>query len=317
MNIFYFVMRMCMYFLIPLLVVALGGMFSERSGVLNIALEGIMVFSAFAGIMFTNYMQETISGQLLLVLAMLVSMVTGIAFTSLHAFAAITLKADQTISSTALNMFAPAFCIFVARVVHGVQHIQFNNTFRIESVPGFSKIPLLGPILFENAYITTYIGFGILIVASIVLFHTRFGLRLRACGENPQAADSLGVNVYKIRYAGVFISGALAGLGGLIYVVPTVSSYSCSVAGYGFLALSVLIFGQWQPVKIFLAALFFSLAMTVAAAYQSIEVLKEAGFPEVFYKCLPYIITLAVLVISSKNSRAPRSAGQPYDMGRR
>jgi len=317
MNIFEFIMRMSMYFLIPLLVVALGGMFSERSGVLNIALEGVMVFSAFAGIMFTNAMQDHMEGQWLLVLAMLVSMLTGIAFTALHAFAAITLKADQTISSTALNMFAPAFCIFIARAVHGVQHIQFNNTFRISSVPGLSKIPLLGPILFENTYITTYIGFLILAVSAVVLFYTRFGLRLRACGENPQAADSLGINVYRVRYTGVLISGALAGLGGLIYVVPTVSSYSCTVSGYGFLALSVLIFGQWHPVKVFLAALFFSLAMTVAAAYQSIPILYDIGLPEVFYKCLPYVITLAVLVISSKNSHAPKAAGEPYDMGRR
>lgn len=317
MNIFYFVMRSCLYFMIPLLVVALGGMFSERSGVLNIALEGIMVIGAFAGIMFTNAMQDTLSGQGLLFLAMLIAMITGVIYTALHAFASITLKADQTISSTALNMFAPAFCIFLARVVHGVQHIQFNNTFRIESVPVLSKIPILGPILFENTYITTFIGIGILIASSIVLFRTRFGLRLRACGENPQAADSLGINVYKMRYAGVFISGALAGLGGLIYVVPTVSSYSGSVAGYGFLALSVLIFGQWQPLKIFFAALFFSLAMTIASAYQSIDFLSSLGLPEVFYKCLPYMITLIVLAITSKNSNAPKAAGQPYDKGKR
>lgn len=313
----YFIIRMCLYSLIPLLIVALGGMFSERSGVLNIALEGIMIIGAFAGIMFTNAMQDKMSGQWLLVLAMLVAMGTGVLYTGLHAFASITLKADQTISSTALNMFAPAFCIFLARVVHGVQHIQFNNTFRIESVPVLSKIPILGPILFENAYITTYIGIGILIVSSIVLYKTRFGLRLRACGENPQAADSLGINVYKMRYAGVFISGALAGLGGLVYVVPTVSSYSCTVSGYGFLALSVLIFGQWQPLKIFLTALFFSLAMTVASSFQNLAFLANLGLPEVFYKCLPYAITLIVLAISSKNSHSPKAAGQPYDQGKR
>ncbi len=317
MNILSFILRMCMYFFIPLLVVSIGGMFSERGGVLNIALEGIMVVGAFAGIMFTNAMQDTIQGQGLLILAMLVAAVTGMAYTSLHAFAAINLKADQTISSTALNMFAPAFCIFFARVVHGVQHIQFNNTFRIQSVPVLSKIPIIGPALFENTYITTFIGFGILIVASIVINRTRFGLRLRACGENPQAADSLGINVYKMRWAGVLISGALAGIGGIIYVVPTVSSYSCTVSGYGFLALSVLIFGQWQPRKIFFAALFFSLAMTVASAYQSIPILSAAGLPDVFYKCIPYVITLIALAVSSKNSRAPRAAGQPYDQGKR
>ena len=152
-------------------------------------------------------------GQVQLLAAIIIAMVTGIVFSLTHAYAAINMKADQTISGTALNMFAPAFAIFVARVIQGVQQVQFINTFRIESVPVLGKIPFIGPLLFQNTYITTYLGIGILILSAVVLYKTRFGLRLRACGEHPHAADAAGINVYKMQYAGVAISGALAGLG--------------------------------------------------------------------------------------------------------
>ncbi|MDO5522093.1 MAG: ABC transporter permease, partial [bacterium] len=221
MDIFYFLIQQTMYFIIPLLIVALGGMFSERSGIVNIALEGIMTIGAFASILFINLFQDSMSGQMLLLLALVVAAVAGMIFSLFHAFASINMKADQTISGTALNMFAPAFAIFVARTLKGVQQIQFNNTFRIAEVPLLSKIPVIGDMFFKNTYITTYIGFLILIISTIVLYKTRFGLRLRACGEHPQAADSLGINVVRIRYAGVLISGALGGIGGLVFVIPT------------------------------------------------------------------------------------------------
>ena len=176
---------------------------------------------------------------------------------------------------------------------------------------------MLGPLFFQKTYITTYIGIAILIAAAFVLYKTRFGLRLRACGEHPQAADSVGVNVYRIRYAGVMISGALAGLGGLIFVVPTSTNFNATVSGYGFLALAVLIFGQWKPMRIFLAALFFGLMKTIAAAYSGIPLLKELRIPSDIYKMIPFIATLVVLAFSSKNSQAPRASGVPYDKGGR
>lgn len=223
MDTIFFLFQQMMFFSIPLLIVALGGMFSERSGVVNIALEGIMVMGAFCSIFFLNKTQSFMSGQGQLVLALLIAASAGLLFSLLHAYAAISLRSDQTISGTALNMFAPAFAIYMARTLqeNGVQQIQFANTFRIKHVPVLGDIPFLGPLLFQNTYITTYIGFVILVAAAIVLYKTRFGLRLRACGEHPQAADSVGINVYRIRYAGVLISGALAGMGGLIFVVPT------------------------------------------------------------------------------------------------
>lgn len=314
-----FLFRQTMFFAIPLLIVALGGMFSERSGVANIALDGIMIMGAFASVLFINQMQDKMSGQLLLILAVLVAAAAGTLFSLLHAYAAINMKSDQIISGTALNMFAPAFAIYVARTVqeNGVQQITFNNTFRIDAVPGLSKIPILGDLFFKDCYITTFIGFGILAAAAIVLYKTRFGLRLRACGEHPQAADSVGINVYKMRYAGVLISGALAGVGGLVFVVPTSTNFNATVAGYGFLALAVLIFGQWKPLRILLAAFFFGFFKAVASTSSGIPFLAGLGIPSDIYKMVPYIATLIVLAFTSRNSQAPRASGIPYDKGSR
>ncbi len=317
MSVIYFIFQQTMLFTIPLMVVALGGMFSERSGVVNIALEGIMIMGAFVSILFLNLTGTKLSGQLQLLIAIVISMVTGAVFSLTHAYAAINMKADQTISGTALNMFAPAFAIFVARVIQGVQQIQFSNTFRIESVPVLGKIPVLGPLLFQNTYITTYLGILILILSTVVLYKTKFGLRLRACGEHPQAADAAGINVYRMQYAGVVISGALAGLGGLVFLVPTSTNFNADVAGYGFLAIAVLIFGQWKPMKILGASLFFGLMKTIAAAYSGIPFLAGLGIPSYLYKMIPYIATMVVLMFTSKNSQAPRASGIPYDKGQR
>ncbi len=319
MSTVYFLVQQMMLFSIPLLIVALGGMFSERSGVVNIALEGIMVMGAFCSIFFINKMQNVMSGNLLLILAILVAAGSGVLFSMLHAYAAINMRADQTISGTALNMIAPAFAIYMARTLqaNGVQQITFMNTFRIKSVPLLGDIPVIGPLLFQNTYITTYLGIAILLIAAFVLYKTKFGLRLRACGEHPQAADSVGVNVYKIRYAGVAISGALGGLGGLVFVVPTSTNFNATVAGYGFLALAVLIFGQWKPMRILFAAFFFGLMKTIAASYSGLSFLKNLPIPSDVYKMIPYIATLIVLAFTSKNSQAPRASGVPYDKGSR
>ncbi len=317
MSTVYFIAQQTMYFAIPLLIVALGGMFSERSGIVNIALDGIMVVGAFAGIGFINIFQKTMSGQSLLLLAVLVAAAAGALFSLFHAFAAVNLKADQTISGTALNMFAPAFAVYTARMIQGVQQIQFKDTFYISKVPFFGDIPVIGPILFRNSYMTTYIGLAIALISYFVINHTRFGLRLRACGEHPQAADSVGINVYRIRYAGVIISGILAGIGGLTFVIPTSTNFNATVAGYGFLAIAVLIFGQWRTKKIFFAAFFFGIMKTFASAYSGIPFLKSLPISNEIYKMIPYIATLIVLTFSSKNSQAPRAEGIPYDKGSR
>ena len=317
MNVLYFIIQQTMYFAIPLLIVAIGAMYSERSGVINIALEGIMVMGAFVGIFFINIFQERISGQTLLILAVLIAGAVGGIFSLLHAFASINMKADQTISGTALNMFAPAFAIYAARMIQGSQQIPFTDTFYIAKVPVLGSIPVIGPMFFQNCYITTFIGIGIFLVAAFVIKKTRFGLRLRACGEHPGAADSVGVNVGRIRYAGVIISGVLAGIGGLVFVVPTSTNFNATVAGYGVLAIAVLSFGQWRSNKILMAAFFFGIMKTLASAYSAIPVLKSLPIPNEIYKTIPYVATLIVLIFSSKKSQAPRAEGIPYDKGSR
>ncbi len=319
MSTVYFLFQQTMFFAIPLLIVALGGMFSERGGVVNIALEGIMVIGAFFGIFFIKYMQagNIMSGNALFLTALVVAGVVGGLYSLLHAYASINMNSNQVISGTALNMFAPAFAIYVARMIQGVQQVQFKNQFRIASVPLLGDIPVIGRLFFKNTYISTYIGLLILVIATFVLYRTRFGLRLRACGEHPSAADSVGINVYKMRYAGVIISGILAGIGGFVFVIPTSTNFNADVAGYGFLALAVLIFGQWKPLKILGAAFFFGIAKTIAATYAIVPFLVNLGLSDYVYKMLPYVATLVLLSFTSKKSAAPKAAGEPYDKGAR
>jgi len=320
MDVFFFIAQATMFFVIPLLIVALGGMFSERSGIVNIALEGKMVMGAFTGVMFLTLFQSPdrdIMDQGILLLALLVAMATGIIMSLLHAFASINLKANQVISGIAINMFAPAFAIYTAIFYMDEQHISFINQFRIDSVPVLGNIPFLGPLLFQNTYITTYLGFLIFGISAFVLYKTKFGLRLRACGEHPQAADSVGINVVKMRYAGVLISGALAGMGGLIWVIPISTRFGGDVRGYGFLALAVLIFGAWKPLRILLAALFFGILQAISNSFSAIPFLLNLGIPAEFYNMVPYIATLVLLAFTSKNSQAPKAVGQPYDKGGR
>lgn len=317
METLYFLVQQTMFFSIPLLIVALGGMFSERSGVVNIALEGIMIMGAFSSILVISMFQDKLGGQPILIIAIVVAALTGVIISLAHAYAAINMKADQVISGTAINMFAPAFAIYVARMIRTVQQIPFVNQFRIEKVPVLGDIPVLGDLFFKNTYITTYLGFIILVAAWVVLYKTRFGLRLRSCGEHPQAADSVGISVYKMRYIGVMISGALAGVGGLVFVIPTSTNFNATVSGYGFLALAVLIFGQWKPSRILMAAFFFGLMKTIASAYSGIPFLASLGVPNDIYKMVPYVATLVVLAFTSKNSMSPRAAGVPYDKGSR
>lgn len=320
MNIVYFLFAQTLLFAIPLLVVALGGMFSERSGVINIALEGIMIFGGFFGIFFINIMQsqQIMSGQILLIIALLLSGLVGALFSLLHAFAAIHLKADQTISGTALNLFAPAFGIFIAKTIQdGVQSVMFENQFRISAVPVLSNIPLIGDLFFKNCYLTTFVGILVLVASYFFLMKTKTGLRLRSCGENPQASDAAGISVFKMRYLGVLISGFLAGMGGLIYILPISTEFNCNVAGYGFLALAVLIFGNWKPWRIAGAAFFFGATKTLAYSYNSIPFLTQLSLPGVTYKLIPYIATLILLAFTSKNSAAPKASGEPFDKGKR
>ncbi len=315
MSVVYFICQQMMYFVIPLTVVALAGMFSERSGVMNIALDGTMIIGAFCGAVFLNLTQDTWSGQGQFLCAMLIAAVAGMLFMALHAFASINLNAAQTISGISMNMIAPALAIFLARVLFGYQRVPYTNSFLIRSIPVLGDIPILGPMLFQNTYISTWIGIAIMIISQFVLYKTTFGLRLRACGEYPEAASSVGINVRKFRWIGVLISGLLAGMGGIIFIVPTSNMFSGNVAAYGFLAIAVLVFGQWKPTRIFLSALIFGFAKTISSGYSGIPFLASLNISPYVYKIIPYAFTILMLVISSRNPQAPRAVGKPYVKG--
>lgn len=304
--------------IIPLLVVGLGGLMSERSGVTNIALEGIMLIGGFVGILVISLIEDpNNTQQWVYLVGMLAGGLGGALFSALHAYASITMKADQTISATALNIFAPAFVIFFARTLFGQQQIFFKSVFKINKIPVLGDIPLIGEIFFQEVYISFYIGILLLILVWVLLYKTKLGLRIRAVGENPSAADSLGVNIYKLRYFSVISSGFLAGMGGVIFIATTSVGFDASVAGFGFLSLAVLIFGNWKPGRLLFAAVFFGLFRTISSSYSGIPFLANLNLPSEIYQMLPYVITLIVLAFFSKSTRPPKAIGQVYDQGKR
>lgn len=321
MDIVYYLIQNMLPVGIPLLLVALGGMFSERSGVVNIALEGIMLFGAFFGALFVYFVQGSGMGpQTILLLGMLVAAASGVVYSLLLSFAAVTMKANQVITGTSLNMLIPAMILLFSKMFFNSDGITTNMNFYIREIPILGKLPIIGPMFFQRTYLTVIIGFVFLAVAIILLYKTRFGLRLMACGEHPHAADSVGINVYKMRYAGVSISGILGGIGGFFYSVGVMDGNvngHTGVAGFGFLALAVMIFGQWKPIRIFLAAMFFAFLRTLAYSVSLIPFLANLEINQTYYKMLPYLATMVVLAFTSKKSRAPKAEGIPYDKSQR
>ena len=341
-----FLIQQTMLYAVPLMIVALAGVFAERSGIINLALEGIMILGAFAGVLFVNLMQGLdvfttaartggwATLQMLEIAAMLVAALLGAVFSLLLSFASINLRADQTIGGTALNLMAPALVLFLVRVIANQNTLRMatgdaaswfmikKSTFGIDKS---TDIGFLGETFLNKVYLATYLCILVFVVLSIILYKTRFGLRLRSCGENPQAADSLCINVYRMRYAGTTISVALAGMGGFVYSLTTANcTANGDVAGFGFLALAVMIFGNWKPLNIALASLLFGLFKCIAAAYTTIDIngdgvylLAELGISSHLYRMLPYLVTLVVLAFTSKKSRAPKAEGIPYDKGQR
>ncbi|MBS8263528.1 ABC transporter permease [Mesobacillus boroniphilus] len=303
-------------FTIPLLITALGGLFSERSGIVNIALEGLMVIGAFSGALSIHYMSGVLDNHtLVLWLGLLAAVLAGMLFSILHAFASINLNANQIISGTAINLIATALTVFLARNITGSGNIRISSGFSPSNVPFLSDIPVIGDLFFTKTYPTTWFVLAILFVSSFILYKTRFGLRLRSCGEYPQAAEAAGINVRRVRYSGVLISGAFAGLGGALIIVTQSGEFTGTVAGLGFLALASLIFGQWKPLGVLAATFFFGFASTIANVSQVIPEL--AVIPPILLKIFPYVVTLIALVIFSKSSQAPKAVGETFDSGKR
>ncbi len=294
---------------VVLMLVALGGMFSERSGIINIALEGIMVIGGLMGVIAINILPDSASVLTIVVVSVSAAALAGMVYSALLAFASINLNADQTIGGTALNMLATALAMVIAKGFNGSASAKLD----------YSNRPFVYDIGGLTVNVFFFIGMVILVASFIVLYKTRLGLRLRACGEHPQAADSVGINVYKMRYIGVLISGALGGIGGMAYIIPSVSSWNfeVGVSGAGFLALAVMIFGQWKPFRIFFAAIFFALFKSLANIASSIPMLADLGWTQNMYNMIPFIASMIILAFTSKKSRAPKAEGIPYDKGSR
>ena len=299
-----------------LMLVALGGCFSEHSGVINIGLEGIMVIGALGGALMMRYLPDGTSAPVMILMVCLAAVLAGAVYSLLLAVAAINFNADQTIIGTAMNMLGTALATVIVKALNTaanpndvsstIQYVEQKKAFYFN----------VGAM--ELSWFMV-IAVALLIISHVVLYKTRFGLRLCACGEHPQAADSVGINVYKMRYAGVIISGILGGLGGIVYITSGVSEWKFEngVAGFGFLALAVMIFGQWKPVNIGLAALLFGLMRALSNVYVAFDFLAGLPIPGTVYNMLPYIISLVVLIFTSKKSRAPKAEGIPYDKGSR
>ena len=300
-----------------LMLVALGGCFAERSGVINIGLEGIMVIGALGGALVMKFMPVSVGAPVMVLTTALVSALFGMIFSLFLAVAAIHFKADQTITGTAMNMLATAGATVAVKAMNTAA--SGGNDVSSDISYTFAKelfVVRLGSFEFNWFMLIAAVC---LVISFIVLYKTRFGLRLRACGEHPQAADSVGINVYKIRYAGVLISGLLGGLGGIVYITAGVSvwKFENGVAGFGFLAMAVMIFGAWHPLKIALAALLFGFLRALGNVYSGFDFLAAMKIPSVVYNMLPYILSLVVLAFTSKRSRAPKAEGIPYDKSTR
>ena len=300
-----------------LMLVALGGCFAERSGVINIGLEGIMVIGALGGALVMKFLPAAVGAPIMVITTILASALFGLLFSLLLAVAAINFKADQTITGTAMNMLATAGATVAVKAMNtaasggndvssDISYVHTKDLFLVR----------LGNFEFSWFMLVAVIC---LVVSYVLLYKTKFGLRLRACGEHPQAADSVGINVYKMRYAGVLISGILGGLGGIVYITAGVSvwKFEYGVAGFGFLALAVMIFGAWHPLKIALASLLFGFCRALGNVYSGFDFMVALNIPSVVYNMLPYIISLVVLAFTSKKSRAPKAEGIPYDKGTR
>ena len=321
MNNLILIIQKTMIYATPLLIVALAGCFAERSGIINLALEGEMIFGAFIGAFFVNVWQTNgtfiDNQQLMFVLALLISGVAAALFSLLLSFAAIKLKVDQTIAGTALNMLAPAIFLTVCLVFFSQEKLVMNPMPSYVILHSGEMSPLY-EIFFNKAYISTYIVFVLYVILSIWLYKSKTGTHLRACGEHPQAADSVGINVHKMRFLGTTISGFLAGIGGYAYIA-TVSAGTAEsgVGGMGFLALAIMIFGNWNPIGIFFGSLLFGFLKCIGPLANQISFLSNLGLDIYFYNIIPFVIVIVVLILSRNKSGCPKAEGIPYDKGQR
>lgn len=311
MNILAVIVPAMLMYAAPLIFTAIGGVFSERAGVVNVGLEGIMVMGAFSGIVFNLEMADTF-GKATPWLAILVGGIVGVIYSVLHAMATVNFRAEHVVSGTVLNLVAPALAVFLCKVIYNKgQTERIAQSFGKFDFPVLANIPVIGEIFFKDTSLLGYIAIAFSFVAWFVIYKTRFGLRLRSVGEHPQAADTLGINVYLMKYWGVLISGLLGGIGGSIYAQTISYSFAAStIAGPGFIALAAMIFGRYNPIGAMLSCLFFGLSQSLAVIGGQISFLQ--GVPAFALQIAPYVMTLIVLAAFFGKAVAPKADGINY-----
>ncbi|MBF4499998.1 ABC transporter permease [Savagea sp. SN6] len=312
----YFIMPMMIAYAAPLIFTAIGGVFSERSGVVNIGLEGLMVIGAFIAIVFNLTFAGTF-GAWTPWISILVAMLVAGVFSILHAVASISFRADQVVSGVAINMLGIAVALFSIKMMYGKGQTEYVN-YKIPrfDMPILQDIPIIGPMFFKTVYGTSILAIAVALIAWFVIYKTPFGLRLRSVGEHPMAADTMGINVTRTRYIAVIISGALAGIGGAVYAQTMTGNFDhTTINGQGFMALAAMIFGKWHPLGAMGAALFFGFAQALKISSANIEFL--ANVPDVYLHILPYVLTILALAGFIGRARAPKANGQPYIKGSR
>ncbi|WP_139785638.1 ABC transporter permease [Cytobacillus gottheilii] len=300
----------------PLIFTALGGTFSERSGVVNIGLEGLMVIGAFSAIVFNLTFVDALGAWTPWV-SLLAAMAVGALFSLIHAVASITFRADQTVSGVAINLLAVGVSLFLVKYFYdkGQTDIIQKGFSKID-IPVLSDIPVIGELFFSNTYYTSFVAIFVAVIAWYIIYKTPFGLRLRAVGEHPMAADTMGINVTKIRYIAVVLSGALGGIGGGVYAQSISSDFGhATISGQGFMALAAMIFGKWHPLGAMGAALFFGFAQSLSIIGNSLPFLEN--IPNVYLLIAPYVLTILALTGFIGRADAPKASGVPYIKGSR
>ena len=284
----------------PLVFAALGGLFSERSGVVNIGLEGLMLISAFAGVVGAYFSGSALIG-------LCTALGAGLSFALIHALMCVTFEADQIISGTAINLLAIGGTGFLMVEVFGAGGTSPRvESFESVAIPLLSDIPILGPALFDQS-ILVYLMYALVPITYFVVFRTPFGLRLRATGEVPEAVDTAGVSVPRMRYLGVGLSGLLAAMGGAYLSMGILSAFTENMTGgRGFIALAALIFGRWNPIGAAGAALLFGFALAI-----TFQVNQEA-VPIEFIEMIPALLTIVALAAFGGRAIAPAAIGKPY-----
>ena len=284
----------------PILIIATGGMICERSGVTNVGLDGLMSIGACTAAIVHQLMEAAGVGRISLTVALLAAALVSMLISVLHAIASVDLKSDQTISGTGINLLATGITVFVCQRIYGTDRSTEFKMGMVKDGLGF--------------YPTLYIAIVVVVLAWFILYKTPFGMHLRACGEHPAAADSVGINVRRIRYIGVLSSGFLGGLaGGCAVLTQTIQYTNTFVNGRGFIALAAVAFGRWTPLEVTGASLLFGASLALSTISSMTPALK--AIPSQVFNIVPYLVTLIALIAFSGRDYAPKAVGIPYEKG--